>query len=424
MASQRSYRPLLPAEKAGTSKETPDHDPDLQKQKSRKAVQQACPHTSSATAADPSANHAEDVTSKSIKQENHAMTARVAELEYLVDTLKHAPDKTALAMLRNLRDPDVTDHAPVAQGMNTAQVQYDPPSEADTIYGAPTPAQNKQEPQPTLQYPAAFSRLDPQRYGPRADGDALWLDGTQAASHEGDQDYWTGPSLDEGATNIMSTSSFGLGRSYRPSSVQATASMTFPSTTQDFPPYNPQLAAQYCDPRLEALDISFWTDVPVTNRFAAGAISHYLDIEHQVLGLFDAQSFIGDLVGHRIEFCSPFLVSSLLSFASHGYTFKDPSAAVRSYEFRDAAEKLWHSEMMFPDSLTNVSALVLLFSSFGCCGKPDLGDKYKTEASDMIKRLRLFGAAELLGSGELACLTRAEQLATHDTTRTSFDAMV
>jgi len=42
----------------------------------------------------------------------------------------------------------------------------------------------------------------------------------------------------------------------------------------------------------------------------------YLEIDHPTIGTFDADLFIADLLGFRLDFCSPFLVSALLAFAS------------------------------------------------------------------------------------------------------------
>jgi len=72
---------------------------------------------------------------------------------------------------------------------------------------------------------------------------------------------------------------------------------------------------QYVDPFLGGLRIGFWTSVSVTNHFAASVISQYLETDHQVFGLFDAQLFVKDLVELRQDFCSSILVSSLLAFA-------------------------------------------------------------------------------------------------------------
>lgn len=72
---------------------------------------------------------------------------------------------------------------------------------------------------------------------------------------------------------------------------------------------------KYCDPRLNHLDVQFWTKVAISNEFAASAISHFLETEHAIFGFFDADIFLSDFVDRRLTYCSPFLVSSLLCLA-------------------------------------------------------------------------------------------------------------
>jgi len=68
------------------------------------------------------------------------------------------------------------------------------------------------------------------------------------------------------------------------------------------------------DPRLERVNFSNWTDVPITPSQAAQAISDYLRLDHPVFGFFDADSFLNDLSGGGTRFCSPLLVNALLGW--------------------------------------------------------------------------------------------------------------
>ena len=74
-------------------------------------------------------------------------------------------------------------------------------------------------------------------------------------------------------------------------------------------------ASTYWHQLLRDLDIAFWTRVTVSNAYAAGVISHFLQIEHVIPAAFDAHLFVKDLVEKRLRFCSPFLVSSLMYLA-------------------------------------------------------------------------------------------------------------
>lgn len=74
-------------------------------------------------------------------------------------------------------------------------------------------------------------------------------------------------------------------------------------------------AGRYCDNRLHKLRINHWTEVPISDAFAAAVISHFLQTNHAVVGQFDADLFLTDLVERRARFCSPFLVSCYMYLA-------------------------------------------------------------------------------------------------------------
>lgn len=84
---------------------------------------------------------------------------------------------------------------------------------------------------------------------------------------------------------------------------------------------------KFSDPRLKGLEISFWTDVEVTDIFATHAISSYLRSDHRIWELFDADPFLSDLVAQKSNFCSAFLVNCLLAFASVRHPFTLPPAS-------------------------------------------------------------------------------------------------
>lgn len=82
------------------------------------------------------------------------------------------------------------------------------------------------------------------------------------------------------------------------------------------PPSVPVNPDYYYDPSLAHLKIAFWTDVPVTDHWAAAAITMYLEMDHPVLGLFDPVWFVDRLVSHKIDYVTRLLVNSLLAYAS------------------------------------------------------------------------------------------------------------
>ena len=70
---------------------------------------------------------------------------------------------------------------------------------------------------------------------------------------------------------------------------------------------------------MQQLDISFWTEVRITNKAAIQALPLYLSSEHPIIGVFDADLFIEDLNEKRLRHCSHILVSSMLCWACVGH---------------------------------------------------------------------------------------------------------
>lgn len=66
------------------------------------------------------------------------------------------------------------------------------------------------------------------------------------------------------------------------------------------------------DPRFAAVRIGRWTTVRIGDHDAARAIAHYLEVDHPVLGLFDADLFMESLGSGSQDFCSAFLVNTVL----------------------------------------------------------------------------------------------------------------
>jgi hypothetical protein len=79
--------------------------------------------------------------------------------------------------------------------------------------------------------------------------------------------------------------------------------------------HGPTPPIQLCDPRLSQLDMTYWTTVPSSNEFSASVLSWYLLNYHCIFGCFDADLFLNDLTNRKLDFCSPFLVSALMSYA-------------------------------------------------------------------------------------------------------------
>lgn len=98
-------------------------------------------------------------------------------------------------------------------------------------------------------------------------------------------------------------------------------------------------SVSFCDSRLHALDVGRWSNVQIKDAFAASAISFYLESEYPLLGCFDLDLFLDDLISGGTSFCSSLLVNSLLFRAcvNHTDSFWPPLANISSanlYHFR------------------------------------------------------------------------------------------
>ncbi|KAI0840471.1 hypothetical protein F5Y06DRAFT_241282 [Hypoxylon sp. FL0890] len=161
----------------------------------------------------------------------------------------------------------------------------------------------------------------------------------------------------------------------------------------------------YFDDRLRDLKIGFWTDIAVTNKFAAQVISLYLRTDHPLLGLFDPYLFVADLIDQKSRFCSRFLVHSLMYLGCQMYSAFDKSASKIAQDFAQEAERLWESEKVHDSYLTMAGAVLLSLSLMGH-GKDHAVLLYAKEAAEMGIRLGLF---EDEASGERIEIDQSEE---------------
>ncbi|KAH8671613.1 hypothetical protein BX600DRAFT_434712 [Xylariales sp. PMI_506] len=152
----------------------------------------------------------------------------------------------------------------------------------------------------------------------------------------------------------------------------------------------PLRARVFCDHRLNSVQIGYWTKVPVSNEFAATLISVYLENEHPVVGTFDTDTFLDDLVALQVDCCSSFLVSSLLCLASQCYTAIDSGASPLAIAFLTEAETLWPGERN-SDSPTSFAAMTTLWVASICLGRESLHLELMADCRQMAERLGLFG---------------------------------
>ncbi|KAI0455229.1 hypothetical protein F5B21DRAFT_514133 [Xylaria acuta] len=143
----------------------------------------------------------------------------------------------------------------------------------------------------------------------------------------------------------------------------------------------------YYDERLQYLQVDFWTHMRVSNNFAASVISLYMRTDHPLLGLFNTDLFINDLVSKRTNYCSRFLFNALMYLGCQMYSALDENAMQYATGFCEIAEVLWKTET---DSYSSMAGAILLSISLMGHGKDRAVLSYATDALKIGTRLGLF----------------------------------
>ncbi|KAK8093112.1 uncharacterized protein PG998_014513 [Apiospora kogelbergensis] len=159
------------------------------------------------------------------------------------------------------------------------------------------------------------------------------------------------------------------------------------------PTSRPATPPSYIDERLHRLQVDYWTSVPISDGFAATAISTYLEVDHPFHALFDANLFLDDLINRNITFCSPFLVTSLLSHACYTCSAIDLRMSAFGSAFFKEAEILYKAERM-SGSLPDSSALALFSIVCALQCRNELAFETQQLSRQMGKRMKLFGVTD------------------------------
>ncbi|SCV35422.1 uncharacterized protein FFFS_04730 [Fusarium fujikuroi] len=145
-----------------------------------------------------------------------------------------------------------------------------------------------------------------------------------------------------------------------------------------------------CDSRLEEIEISYWTKVPISNESAAAMISRFLETDQTIFGFVDANLFVKGLVERKPQFCSAFLVCSMLYLVCHAYTALDlKSVAVGRLFFREA-ERIFQAERS-SDELVTLAAINIFSLATFVHGNDKMGKELLSSARHMGRRLGLYG---------------------------------
>ncbi|UNI16929.1 hypothetical protein JDV02_003311 [Purpureocillium takamizusanense] len=166
-------------------------------------------------------------------------------------------------------------------------------------------------------------------------------------------------------------------------------------------PLGPVPPQEYCDPRLSRLQIEFWTRVQIPNELAASLISFYLENDHPIMAMFDADLFLDDLVDHRLTYCSAMLVAALLYLSCQAYTRSDIRSSSFVPGFLDEARTLWRAEQSpdlvgtlaaaerITDPITTIAAAELMALGCQVNGQNELGYEFLNTGRRMAEQIGL-----------------------------------
>ncbi|PVH90833.1 hypothetical protein DM02DRAFT_734403 [Periconia macrospinosa] len=327
--------------------------------------------------------------------QREARTREHKGLGELIECLRTTPEETAQAVLYELRSS--SNPLSVLRRYESSQI-LQRPSEITTALSALPQIHSQTELQLMVQHPAAYPALN-------LTHDAIMSSNTLLETLKILPFDIPCRSKSQPVANIPGCSDV-LGPKQDHSDIQPTNDSQHTEENE----VHGASKSTYFDPLLRSLHIGFWTSVSVTDHYAAGAISAFLVTDHSILRLFDVKSFLNDLIHLRSDHCSPFLVSSLLAFASQQYSTEEPLAAAKSFEFEKEAEMIWRAKL--DDSMPNITGLILLYTSIACHGQggPN-AESYIHEATEMCKRMKLFGVRDLLTDAQISSPAGEDQRA-------------
>lgn len=180
------------------------------------------------------------------------------------------------------------------------------------------------------------------------------------------------------------------------------------NSRQTSPVAGPIPDRQYVDSRLNRLNMSYWTRIPVSDEFAACVLSHYFETYHPVIGCFDADLFLSDLVDQKVDTCSAFLLSALMSLAcvsgclvplpaaicltvaKQSYSAFDVRSSALGLAFFKEARNFWHADRT-SETPSNLSARCYLSLGATMSGREDVRAPLVKEIGAIAVKLKFLG---------------------------------
>lgn len=242
---------------------------------------------------------ANDTSRQSLKRQIEPLKRKVNEYEEFVNKLNLLPEEDALVLLRCLRS--ASDPSSLIRSLSGSMDGRQWPSDHRAARAMTPQADSTLEFEIMVRHPLIYPRLIP-------------MDAASIKLSPAGESLLNKPDRSNLQLFSPADSSPGTGRQSPSCPGGPAPPQPRGNRAREGSPRaeEPREANQYCDARLHDLDISYWTRVPANNQYAAAAISMYLQADHAILGQFDADLFLTDLVEQRPRFCSPFLVSAFL----------------------------------------------------------------------------------------------------------------
>jgi len=344
---------------------------------------------------------ANDEPSLALTRENDRLRRALRDRAELIDLLVSLPENEALGTLRRLRaTSNLSRVLAVLQGSMHGRQR---PSLGPVNRALSPPTESVLEFELTELHPIIYPRLAPLR----AESIAEQLRG---GSETAQLKY-------EAPATILRKVSGGAAES-SPQVIVSGVSPSHPhSPLLDIRvasrPIGPSPNKSYCDGRLRQLCISFWTEVALTDDYAASLISFYLEKFHPVSACFDADGFLTDLTECRQRFCSSFLVNAVLFNAAvsvpnslsasisaeffqlmqQQYVGVDIRAADLVRPFFHEAERLWNIERHH-DSVITLGASQILGIGCHTYGPDNVAQEVTYAGRQMAERLGLLGVPD------------------------------
>ncbi|KAK2031992.1 hypothetical protein LX32DRAFT_237142 [Colletotrichum zoysiae] len=331
-----------------------------------------------------------DTSRKSLRLQISQLQQEVDDGKALIERLRILPESEALEALRALRASTPHSLAPVASSSSVlgGGLAHRRPSDLLANRVLLPPTQSGMESEFQISHPFAYPVLEP------LDPDSANVYG------------WFSPVPEPQGSGRQETSGINL---QLPAPFRQENATGTSSSAPNASPDRGQLAAQ-----LKNLTMSHWSRTPIDDEFTSKILSHFFAAHYPIFACFDAQQFLDDLVERRLDYCSPFLVTSVLTLACQSYTTFDMRSASFSVAFQQEAKILWTAERSHDNAL-NLAAMCYLAMAAGMSGHEDMAFALLKDIRAMATRMNLFGVQptdELLGVFHQLPLEKFKAMAT------------